>query len=398
MRISATLLALGLSSALVAAVAPPPDAPPSPRPHAAVAPANPATPVIDQRPADRARFTLAVLRRDGVVIPFAHYDGRKWSNSWVVPTRAFEVPLSLQDVPDKWWPERRPITEWTAWPTQRSSRRVETQGPVLLRAHCQRTVGLRTNFVPAEPPPPDGVQPYPKEGLATTGPLTVEPVQLLNDTAPEWKMVVDSVRDEVTRREREAIGNLSGAWRHPVPENQRAGAAFEPEVVLRGHDPVAGLDVYYFEGVKRYPTKPREFDPRRDGPGGRPEALPLVQLKLAEIARIFAPGPAVAQRGNLQASPQRGNQQPKGCELLTFASGWLMVSPGRKPALRVSVDITDCNREGLVYTLPLGAIRLNGRLVWILQVSGYGYERYEVVAIENGKLNILLAAPGGACG
>jgi hypothetical protein len=368
----ASFVALALSSVLVAAVDPP-------APTLSGVQAAPSAGAGGQA---SGPFTLAVLRKDGVVIPFAHFDGRKWSNSWVVPTKAFEVPLSLDDVPDRWWPQKKTITAWTAWPTYRSSRRIETQGPVLLRAHCQRTVGLRTNWAPNEIPPPDGVQPYPKEGVATAGgSVMVEPVQLMADTAPEWKMVAENVSEEVTARELAAVRSLGSVWTHPVPEAQRAKTPFEPEVVLRSHDRASGWDVYYFEGVKRYASKPRPGDIRREIPGAQVFVRP-------------APGATVIVR----SPSERAAAQGKGCELLSFASGWLMLSPGRKPALRLSVDITDCNREGLVYTLPLGALRLNGRLVWIIQVSGYGYERYEIVEIQDAKLKILLATPGGACG
>jgi len=367
MRIpAATLAALSLCSALVAAVDPPATLPPA---AARVGQGGEREPASAKGP-----FTLAVLRKDGTVVPFAHFDGRKWSNSWVVPTKAFEVPLSLSDVPDGWWPQRTPITTWTAWPTQRSRRRIETRGPVLLRAHCQRTVGLRTNWVPSEMPPPDGVQPYPKEGVATAGgSVLVEPVQLLTDAAPEWKMVAETVAEEVTIRERAAVRNLSGVWTHPVPEAQRAKTPFEPEVVLRSRDRATGWDVYYFEGVKRYQARPAK--PRPPEWGERGDYLV----------------------GRRPAGSAGSAGQARSCELLSFASGWLMVSPRRTPSMRLTVDITDCNREGLVYTLPLGALRLDGRLVWIIQVSGYGYERYEIVEIQDAKLKILLAVPGGAC-
>jgi hypothetical protein len=32
--------------------------------------------------AERQKFTLAALRRDGVIIPFASFDGRAWSLHW----------------------------------------------------------------------------------------------------------------------------------------------------------------------------------------------------------------------------------------------------------------------------------------------------------------------------
>ncbi|RPJ69902.1 MAG: hypothetical protein EHM24_17155, partial [Acidobacteria bacterium] len=298
----ASLVALALSSVLVAAVDPPATA-------SLAAQAAPSAGAPEPL-SSRGPFTLAVLRKDGVVIPFAHFDGRKWSNSWVVPTKAFEVPLSLTDVPDGWWPQKKTIPTWTAWPTQRSSRRIETQGPVLLRAHCQRTVGLRTNWMPNEIPPPDGVQPYPKEGVATAGgSVLVEPVQLIGEGAPEWKMVADNVSEEATARELAAVRSLSSVWSHPVPEAQRAKTPFEPEVVLRSHDRSTGWDVYYFEGVKRYPSKPRPGDPgrgiRRGGAaGGRPVA------------------PAPGQATVFRSAGEMTVAQTRGCELLSFASGW----------------------------------------------------------------------------
>ncbi len=38
-----------------------------------------------QQSAPTATFGLGVLRQDGVVIPFAQYDGGKWRSSWPEP-------------------------------------------------------------------------------------------------------------------------------------------------------------------------------------------------------------------------------------------------------------------------------------------------------------------------
>src|SRR5215207_217863 len=38
------------------------------------------------------RFTLGVMRRDGVVLPFAAYDGN-WSTPWPVSLRTVDVPI-----------------------------------------------------------------------------------------------------------------------------------------------------------------------------------------------------------------------------------------------------------------------------------------------------------------
>src|SRR6185436_13130777 len=64
------------------------------------------------RGADRQKFSLAALRRDGVMIPFASFDGRSWAVNWPDSDVAVPLPISRDDIPKKWWGPQGPETPW----------------------------------------------------------------------------------------------------------------------------------------------------------------------------------------------------------------------------------------------------------------------------------------------
>src|SRR5689334_10017948 len=65
--------------------------------------------------ADDAPFTVGVLRNDGIVIPFAVFDGKEWSEPWPTVLRSVDLPIDIANVPQKWWGKTGPIVEMTAW-------------------------------------------------------------------------------------------------------------------------------------------------------------------------------------------------------------------------------------------------------------------------------------------
>jgi hypothetical protein len=51
-------------------------------------------------------LVVAVVRNDGLLLPFAAFDGRKWSAPWpgeIGGSASPELPVSLGSVPPKWW-------------------------------------------------------------------------------------------------------------------------------------------------------------------------------------------------------------------------------------------------------------------------------------------------------
>ena len=69
-------------------------------------------------PQDRPpEFVLGVLRADGLVSPFATFDGRRWRSRWPDRVRNIDLPISLEDVPENWWgveppPKAMTISSW----------------------------------------------------------------------------------------------------------------------------------------------------------------------------------------------------------------------------------------------------------------------------------------------
>src|SRR3982074_603076 len=64
--------------------------------------------------APRTAFGVGVLRRDGVIIPFAAFDGKRWSSPWPAPQRDLTVPVTLSGFPSRWWGPTGPLEQWQA--------------------------------------------------------------------------------------------------------------------------------------------------------------------------------------------------------------------------------------------------------------------------------------------
>src|ERR1700760_1949162 len=65
--------------------------------------------------APRDAFGVGVLRRDGIIVPFAAFDGKKWIDNWPLPDAEVHVPISVRDVPASWWGPTPPLEHWQAW-------------------------------------------------------------------------------------------------------------------------------------------------------------------------------------------------------------------------------------------------------------------------------------------
>ncbi len=315
---------------------------------AAMVAADLVAPVIG-RAAASDRFTLAVLRRDGIVIPFATYTGRYWFNYWPTPEAQTDVPLSIDFVPKGDWPDKKPVLTWTAWPTTGESRAVNVVKPAWIPAHCMMNVGLQTDYKSKDPAPPIEVQPYPKDGLATDGNVRIEPVEILDEKSPDWKAALADLTPAVTKEEADQVERMRQWWEHPANATTRAKTALNLDVLCRTPGRTAGSVAYYFEGSKRYPN-------------------PNTTLRVAG----------------------------KSCDIITFARGWVFKPANGQPGRAITASLTDCRMEGILYTLPLGAFRVKDDLLWAVQVSGWGYERYDVLELSD-KVKSRRETPGGWC-
>src|SRR5437868_1852494 len=270
-------------------------------------------------------FGIGVLRRDGIVVPFADFDGKKWRSNWPQPREQVDVPIHVRDVPSRWWGKTGPHDAWQVWVASEPARTVHVLQPDWIPVQCRQQVGLRTDYRSAERPPDPGTQPFPKDGLAVAPPQPIERIEVVPVGHLSPEPVVDAFNDaeqQLIRMQRDRAGRLPD-------RSKRARTAPKVEAIYGVGDP-NGQRVYYFEVSRQYT-----------------------------------------------------DAQAPDCPVVTFGAGWFVRDgAGSLRKLRFDADLVDCERYGLLYMLPLGAIRLSNRLFWIAQWSGWDFEEYGVVEIK----------------
>jgi hypothetical protein len=280
-------------------------------------------------------FTVGVLRRDAVIVPFARFDGKHWHQVWPQPQDNPEVPVDIRNVPKRWWGAGGTASTWLASITGRTPVTLHVRQPDLIRAYCLRQVGLRTDYAPAEPVPPFDEHPYPKDGLAVTPPRDVEPVQILDPESAELGLIRPFVTRAFNNIEREIEG-------HPVQRKMRE--ATDPRIEA-GYSYGDRPRYYYVEAVREYRTDPNGDD----------------------------------------------------CRAAAVGHAWIVRDGGPLTVLTSYVVVQDCARSSMRYMNPLGIIRAGGKLFWVAQFAGWDDEYYHVIALTPRAVETAFIRLGGQC-
>jgi len=281
-----------------------------------------------------AAFIVGALRRDGLIIPFAAFDGKHWSAPWPMPEFDRAVPINLISVPKGWWGKAGVREAWQAW-TDGATQTLQVIQPDFAKVQCTRQIGLRTEYRGADLPPPD-VQPYPKDGLAVSPPQNVEAIALLGSGATELLPLWPAMRDAFNQAERETASRFND------PLSEKARERYDPNI----------------EAAYAYGTDPRIY--------------------YLESSRTYR-GP-----GNDSCS-------------IAFGTGWIARSGETFKAIAMSVDLIPCDRYGASYMLPFGVMRLRDHTYWLAQFSGWGHERFAVIDVKPKAVEAVVNVFGGAC-
>jgi hypothetical protein len=282
-------------------------------------------------------FAAGILRRDGVIIPFAVYDGKSWSNHWPKPALDLTVPTDIGSVPSRWWGDAGPQTTWQVWTGAGEPRTVKVVQPDWVDVQCMRQIGLQTDYRPEQMPPPPTEQPYPKDGLAIAPPRAIERVTVVPPGGPEANSMLAELKDAFNKAERQPAGKFN----HPV--RREAREAKDPAIEAlysHGSEP----RVYYVEASREY------------------QALGF-----------------------------------RSCESVSFGTGWFVREQGKFRPLAMAVDVLNCDRQGASYMLPLGVVRSGTRVFWLVQFSGWDRERYAVVEPKIKDVDAVVNVWGGSC-
>jgi hypothetical protein len=289
-------------------------------------------------------FVLGVLRRDGVVLPFASYDGRRWQAPWPADPRTAELPISLDSIDRDWWGRAGPPQSLTLWAGGKPRGELTLVAPAMLRLPCGQRLGIRTNYHAAEVPPPPTTQPFPKDGLVISGRQTIDVIETIPDDSPVRQMVASAILEEFDKEENDAASGFTN-WRHPVRRQDRRKIPIQVEALYRAPIADQGWTAYFVEAVRRY-----------------------------------EPGP-----------------EDEGCGLLTTVRGWLRDGPKGERDSELTAQITYCDRYGVTFMLPLGLVRTTTGNYWVYQSAGYEREAYLISKPTRRSNERVLSYPAVVC-
>jgi hypothetical protein len=289
-------------------------------------------------------FTIGLLRRDGVVTPFATFDGKAWTSPWPADLQSLGVPISLDTVPGKWWGKAGALTEMTLWAEGDRRGTVRLERPATVRIMCSARAGLRSNYVSSLPVPPPVERSFPKDGLVVSGSTAVEPIMVVPRSSPEWQTNELGMAKAFDQAETTAAQSFT-QWKHPVGRAQRREVPVELEALYKAPMDAPGWVAYRFQAVKRYTPQPADSN----------------------------------------------------CGLRSSGVGWIAVGPNGKHWTQLEVHITYCDRMDDVITLPFGLIRAGGRIYWVYQLSGYDREGYVIARPTPKGIERDVEYPAGFC-
>jgi hypothetical protein len=294
--------------------------------------------------AERPAFSLAALRRDGVMIPFASYDGRAWSLQWPESDVGVPLPIALADIPKKWWGPQGPAAPWTAWLPGGETRPLTLGKPVHTKVFCSGHPAVATDYRGGMLDPRDPT--VPKDGLAVAGTVTIRDITNISVHAPEAKRMIDVITDEFNLQEQLAADHFMRWW-HPFPPAVRQRFPIELEALYRSSEstPRGQWKTTYVEAIRRFP--PRSSD--------------------------------------------------KGCGLITFVRGWISESEGKKPVINIGARVTYCDRAEVAFMLPFGRLLVDNEAYWVYQISSWRDEFYTVSRIRPDGVRPVVAVAGGGC-
>jgi hypothetical protein len=293
---------------------------------------------------DSASFTVAVLRRDGIVSPFAVFDGKQWTTPWPSDLHSLDLPIDINAIPPKWWGKSGPVSEMNAWVDGVNRGPIHLERSRVLPLMCEPRVALVSDYRSTEAAPSSPEPPLPKDGLAVSGTQPVGRIEILSSDSPEWTPTATFLAAEFDSAENAAIEAFT-AWKHPVPRAARRKLPVDLEALYRAPMDAPGWTAYYIEAVKRYPPGPEDDE----------------------------------------------------CGLVTSASGWVAVGPDGKRSAKLAGEVTYCDRRDVTYMLPLGLLTVDAKTYWAFQLSGYGREGYAIVRPTPKRLESHVKYSAGVC-
>src|SRR5262249_26367532 len=183
--------------------------------------------------AAKLNFDLAVLRRDGIMVPFAAFNGHEWSAPWPTSDESVALPIALDDVPKKWWGVPA-SADWTAWMVSDGSHHpVKLVKPAQVRVFCGGHIGVKTDYTGESVD--ERAPSVPKDALvvgASADAVKVDQIPAISLYSQDAARVVKTITDEFNKQEAEAAARFTN-WVHPYSQTAREALPIELEAFYR---------------------------------------------------------------------------------------------------------------------------------------------------------------------
>lgn len=316
-----------------------------------------ATTIVTGAAAASGAFSLGVVRRDGVLIPFASFNGRAWEVTWPGADLSVPLPISLADIPKRWWGAVGPEAPWQVSFPDGTTRPLKLQKPVHVPIFCGGHLALATDY--RGEPLQEREPTVPKDAIAAAGEVALLPITQVSVNAPDATRLIAAITDRFNEEETLAAGHFT-QWRHPFDAPSRARVPIVLEAFYRATDASANGDfrTSYIEAVRKYPAR----------------------------------------------------DEDQGCGLVTFVRGWVTEfreKEGKKPVVNIGARVTFCDRADVSFMHPFGRVHVprgsgGGRdaapdVYWVYQTSSWRDEFYSVARVTPEAVRPVVVVAGGGC-
>jgi len=293
--------------------------------------------VITSAAAQGQRFTVAIVRSDGALVPFAAYGAGRWERAWPEADEATDI-TAIDSVPSVWRRRGGRVPNiWRVWPASGGAPiQARVGGIEVVEAHCSGQVALKTNL------PKTKAQHPLKFGIAIdSASIPVSAVEEIHRSDAAWAAA-----------ERAALASFS---------QLEAAQATKDRGRLPRETPAPVAQITALYRPMRAPRSPMYF--------------------VAEKKYSTARSPQDAQ-----------------CTAVTIMTGWLVpMDSGTYAVLDPKVFLTDCDAKEVRTAVPLGAFRVSNQPYWVLQEHGYEDESYLIAELRQSVIRYPIEVNGGGC-
>jgi hypothetical protein len=289
-------------------------------------------PILAQSPS----LTVAIVRPDGYLVPFAAYVSGRWERAWPEADEGNLHNPTLANTPSIWRRLGQPVPKiWQVWatPGARPSQ-ARVTGIDAQESGCQIQIALKTDLLSL----PDEGTP---DRLALDTKRPVNTIEDVRQSDPTWQSVERVIARELSERETAQARKDSVQ----IPAESPTPPVRITHLYREAHIPRSAM---YFVAEKQYQTE--------------------------------------------------RNRADAGCKARTIMTGWLIATAGRQMAISSPrIFLSDCDGKAVRVATALAALHVGSRVFWILEENGYEDIEYMVIEITAAGVRRHLAVNGGSC-